>query len=276
MPGGLARHLLGRETGAARLPRRCDLPTPRCGVLVLDEALRPANFPGGPLTWLTEAIHYLDLGGIQATSLREFGGWWAAGARRARASARQRHVEAGAAQGPRRGMGHFRHSRAGACLAAQVWGLAFTHPCSCLAGPCRRALAGGAPALWAGVTKLYASNCSLESLDGVEALRGVLWLYLDNNRLEQGELLRLLSEPGGVWGTHSGSGGVQARGAACCCRGGGCGCWRVKGCGTGLHAAGRFMVQRCCCVFCCLPACGSHASAPLHCPDSVRLSGARC
>ncbi|GAB4818391.1 hypothetical protein N2152v2_005437 [Parachlorella kessleri] len=37
-------------------------------------SLRPRAFPGGPLTWVREAIHYLDLGGVQATNLRDFGG----------------------------------------------------------------------------------------------------------------------------------------------------------------------------------------------------------
>lgn len=35
--------------------------------------LQPASFPGGPLSWVREPVHYLDLGGIQATSLRDFG-----------------------------------------------------------------------------------------------------------------------------------------------------------------------------------------------------------
>lgn len=46
-------------------------PHPVC----LPVQLSPAAFPGGPLSWVREPVHYLDLGGIQATSLRDFGGW---------------------------------------------------------------------------------------------------------------------------------------------------------------------------------------------------------
>ena len=37
--------------------------------------LSPATFPGGPLHFVREPCHYLDLGGIQASSLRSFGGF---------------------------------------------------------------------------------------------------------------------------------------------------------------------------------------------------------
>lgn len=53
---------------------------------------------------------------------------------------------------------------------------------------------GGSPQLWAGVTKLYASNGALRSLDGLELLQNVKFLYLDHNDLPEGELLRLSGE----------------------------------------------------------------------------------
>ena len=40
---------------------------------------------------------------------------------------------------------------------------------------------GASPAFWAGLTKLYASNCHIDSLRGVSALSSVIHLYLDNN-----------------------------------------------------------------------------------------------
>lgn len=52
---------------------------------------------------------------------------------------------------------------------------------------------GGSAALWKGLTKLYASGSSLESLDGIEKLSRSSHLYLDNNLLSRKELLRLKS-----------------------------------------------------------------------------------
>lgn len=53
---------------------------------------------------------------------------------------------------------------------------------------------GGSPELWAGVTKLYASNGALRSLQGLELLCNVRFLYLDHNELPERELLMLSGE----------------------------------------------------------------------------------
>ncbi|PRW51022.1 Leucine Rich Repeat family [Chlorella sorokiniana] len=91
-----------------------------CGVLVLDD--RHAGLPGGVLSHVEATVHYLDLAGIQARSLRDFGG------------------------------------------RAELWGK---------------------------VTKLYASSSGLQSLDGLEQLSTIRFLYLDHNSLAESELLRL-------------------------------------------------------------------------------------
>jgi hypothetical protein len=92
------------------------------------------SLPGGLLnhipltddaTATATAIHYLDLAGIQATSLQDF---------------------------------------------------------------------GGSDDFWAGVTKLYASNSGLKSIDGISRLKKCRYLYLDNNNLPKEELLKLTSE----------------------------------------------------------------------------------
>uniref|UniRef100_A0A1D2ABT8 Uncharacterized protein n=1 Tax=Auxenochlorella protothecoides TaxID=3075 RepID=A0A1D2ABT8_AUXPR len=54
---------------------------------------------------------------------------------------------------------------------------------------------GGSPELWAGVTKLYASNGALRSLQGLELLCNVRFLYLDHNELPERELLMLSGLP---------------------------------------------------------------------------------
>ena len=56
--------------------------------------------------------------------------------------------------------------------------------------------AGGSPQFWAGVSKLYASNCGLARLEGVEQLTGILYLYLNDCALCEQELLRLRGEGG--------------------------------------------------------------------------------
>ncbi|KAL4855353.1 Ran-binding protein M [Chlorella vulgaris] len=62
-----------------------------------------------------------------------------------------------------------------------------------LGGVQERSLAafGGAPELLAGITKLYASHSGLASVDGLQRLPAVRWLYLDHNQLPESELLRL-------------------------------------------------------------------------------------
>jgi hypothetical protein len=63
-----------RERGAARaaLPPP---PAPRGGVLVLDASVHPCAscLPGGLLAGIAGPLHYLDLGGVAAASLAEFG-----------------------------------------------------------------------------------------------------------------------------------------------------------------------------------------------------------
>jgi hypothetical protein len=63
-----------RERGDARaaLPPP---PAPRNGVLVLDAAAHPCAscLPGGLLAGVAGPLHYLDLGGVSAASLAEFG-----------------------------------------------------------------------------------------------------------------------------------------------------------------------------------------------------------
>lgn len=115
---GLHQRLQGRELGQrAPLPQ---LPRPNSGILVLDDS--HAGLPGGVLTHVEGTVHYLDLAGLQARSLRDF---------------------------------------------------------------------GGSPELWAKVTKLYASNSALQSVDGLEQLTAVRFLYVDHNNLPEAELLRL-------------------------------------------------------------------------------------
>jgi len=41
------------------------------------------------------------------------------------------------------------------------------------------------------VTKLYACHSGLTSLEGLQALPSLRWLYLDHNQLPEPELLRL-------------------------------------------------------------------------------------
>lgn len=53
---------------------------------------------------------------------------------------------------------------------------------------------GGSDTFWAGVKKLYASNCGLESIDGLKKLTNISYLYLDNNQLSDKELMRLCTE----------------------------------------------------------------------------------
>ncbi|KAI7842483.1 hypothetical protein COHA_003837 [Chlorella ohadii] len=81
-----------------------------------------AGLPGGVLSHVEGTVHYLDLAGLAARSLRDF---------------------------------------------------------------------GGSPELLGKVTKLYASNSGLQSLDGLERLTAVRFLYLDHNNLPESELLRL-------------------------------------------------------------------------------------
>jgi len=50
---------------------------------------------------------------------------------------------------------------------------------------------GGSAIFWGGLTKLYASRCGLRSLDGLEALNSIMYLYLDFNNLCENELQRL-------------------------------------------------------------------------------------
>ena len=79
--------------------------------------------PGGLLSHLTSAPpHYVDLGGVQATSLLAF---------------------------------------------------------------------GASEEFWSHVTKLYASNCGLQTINGISALTNCRYLYLDGNALPKKELLRL-------------------------------------------------------------------------------------
>lgn len=112
-----------------------------------------------------------------------------------------------------------------------------------------RPASGGSPAFWGSVTKLYASNCQLQRLDGVELLTGVLWLYLDNNQLEEEELLRLRGEWRGgrrlqmlqvrMWGLqHAGTGVEQVNRVEAGMIGGRL--WRVEGgwvCKSGKHTS---------------------------------------
>lgn len=53
---------------------------------------------------------------------------------------------------------------------------------------------GGSDALWAGITKLYASGSGLTSVDGVARLASCRYLYLDNNHLNAPEILRIAAE----------------------------------------------------------------------------------
>ncbi|KAK2079381.1 hypothetical protein QBZ16_003072 [Prototheca wickerhamii] len=48
---------------------------------------------------------------------------------------------------------------------------------------------GGSPTFWAGVTKLYASNGALVDVRGLQLLRNIKYLYLDNNKLPENELM---------------------------------------------------------------------------------------
>lgn len=71
MASNWTRLLHARETGArAGLPA---LPRPSSGVLVIDEKLTARSLPGGLLAHVSEAVHYLDLGGVEADSLDAFG-----------------------------------------------------------------------------------------------------------------------------------------------------------------------------------------------------------
>eukprot|EP00240_Pyramimonas_obovata_P006764 CAMPEP_0118954068 /NCGR_PEP_ID=MMETSP1169-20130426/57649_1 /TAXON_ID=36882 /ORGANISM="Pyramimonas obovata, Strain CCMP722" /LENGTH=172 /DNA_ID=CAMNT_0006901641 /DNA_START=124 /DNA_END=639 /DNA_ORIENTATION=- len=53
---------------------------------------------------------------------------------------------------------------------------------------------GGSPAFWGNITKLYASRCRMRSLDGIDTLHNMRFLYLDQNELPEAELLRILDE----------------------------------------------------------------------------------
>lgn len=70
--GKWPRALHAREAGGARLT--IPVPQPRTGVLVLEENLELRALPGRLLDHVDGPIHYLDLGGVQASSLADFGG----------------------------------------------------------------------------------------------------------------------------------------------------------------------------------------------------------
>jgi hypothetical protein len=53
---------------------------------------------------------------------------------------------------------------------------------------------GGSGEFWAGITKLYASNCGLQNIQGVSLLKNCRYLYLDNSKLIKEELLKLITE----------------------------------------------------------------------------------
>lgn len=50
---------------------------------------------------------------------------------------------------------------------------------------------GGSPELWARVTKLYASNGALVDVRGFQMLKSIRFLYLDNNKIPENELMVL-------------------------------------------------------------------------------------
>ena len=56
------------------------------------------------------------------------------------------------------------------------------------------------------MSKLYASNCGLARLEGVEQLTGILYLYLNDCALCEQELLRLRGEGGAGQGRQAGGG----------------------------------------------------------------------
>lgn len=53
---------------------------------------------------------------------------------------------------------------------------------------------GGTDEFWAGINKLYASNCGLQRIKGIAKLRDCRYLYLDNSNLPKEELLKLATE----------------------------------------------------------------------------------
>lgn len=90
---------------------------------------------------------------------------------------------------------NFGSSRSGAATRAL--------PPPLLAG-CLRLCAPSSPAggasLLAGVTKLYASHSGLQSLEALQGLTAIRYLYLDHNALTAEELLRLPGDlPWSLW-----------------------------------------------------------------------------
>jgi hypothetical protein len=81
-------------------------------------------------------------------------------------------------------LGRHSHSAAAAAAAVAAGGV-FTQRLGAPFCP-----AGGA-SLLAGATKLYASHSGLQSLEGLQALTAIRYLYLDHNALPAEELLRL-------------------------------------------------------------------------------------
>ena len=62
---------------------------------------------------------------------------------------------------------------------------------------------GGSPTFWAGVTKLYASNGALVDVRGLQLLRNIKYLYLDNNKLPENELMVMAGGEGVKVGVKS-------------------------------------------------------------------------
>jgi hypothetical protein len=73
MTQGWPSRLQGRETGARGLPLGAP-PAAAAGTLVLDETTHSIRVPGGLLAHIPAGTHYVDLGGVQAASLQDFGG----------------------------------------------------------------------------------------------------------------------------------------------------------------------------------------------------------
>ena len=144
--------------------------------------MRNADVPGGLLSHLgDEHIHYIDIHAKDIASLADLGASPRGGRRRAH----------GLYPPARARENTHTHTHTRARAHTHTHAPAQAHMRTACTHPPLPAHAGGSPTLWRGVTKLYACACGLRTLDGIEALEHVRYLYLDGNALPEAQLLRL-------------------------------------------------------------------------------------